>query len=382
MPPYRPYTCRYAQWGVAVCVILAAALQTFAAENDDLFSVRAEGYAEGVGPTVRAAAIADAQRQVIEQVIKSLVTINDMGPLRSILRNASAYIQRYDIIRQDQSGDAMRVEIDAFVLEKPLRQDVAATLFPRLPHPPKIQLLIGEKLPNDEIVAVPDAGLAETVLRDGLNKLKLETAGSETLEKTFSQKKLIEIVTGGVDAGQRFTLANQADAVAVGTAIVALEGNQAGNNVLRCRAVVTLNVFRGYDGKMMDSLTAAAVVSSMNPADGADQAVRDACTKLVHDAAVTAILAVLSSQASDAVVITIERPSERIRIDELITRLEMELHLENIEELYYSEDRARIRVPYDGPIAHLVDILTQVKYAGKSLQPSRVVGRDMSLEFK
>jgi hypothetical protein len=381
MPPFPPDTRRRILRG-AVLVFFALRCASAHAGEEELFSVRAEGYADGIGAGARDAAVANAKREVVEEVIKSLVVSGDLEPLRPMLRNAANYIQRCEVIRADQSGDSTRVEVEAYVLEKALRQDVAALTFPRLPQPPHVLLLVGEKLPRDQIVAVPDAGLAETVLREGLERLKLQVAGSETLGQTFTQAQLIETVTGGVEAGQRFTLANNADAVVVGAAVVTVEGSDAGNNVRRCRATAELRIYRGYDGKMMDSLTASAVVGSLSPEEGSDQAVRDVCAKLVNETAVSAILTVLGTQASDAVVLTLDNPGSRQRFEELVTRIEVELHLDEIEELYYSDTRARLRVRYDGPIAYLVDVLSAGRYAGKKIEPQRVVGRDMTLRFE
>lgn len=378
----KAYIFRRIPWGAAMVILAALAWGAYSSDEEELFSVRAEGYADGTNSAARDAAIENAKREVVEEVAKSLVVSGDLEPLRPLLRRAANYIQRFELLRQDRTGDATRVEIDAYVLEKLLRQDVAAMMFPRLPEPPHVVLLVGEQLPDDKIVAVPDAGLAETVLREGLTGLKLSVSGAEGLGKLFTQAQLIEIVTGGVEAGQRFTLANQADTVVVGTAVVTVEGNETGDSVYRCRATVNLRVYRGYDGKMMDSLTAAAVVSSAKPEEGGDQAVRDACTKLVRETAVSAILAVLGTQASDAVVITLENPGERRFFDELVTHLEVSLNLDTIEELFFSNTRARVRVPYDGPMAYLTDLITSGTYGGKKLEPLRVVGRNMTFTFQ
>lgn len=351
-------------------------------EDDGLFTVRMEGHAEGVGFAARQTAIENAKHEVVVKVLEAIVASGDLEPFRALLRNASRYIASYDLLRHDPSDDATRVEIDAQVREAALRRDVAAIMLPRLPQPPTVLLLVGERIGADCIVAAPDLGVSETVLREGLAKLGLKVQGAAAAGEYYSQAQLIEIVTGDVELGGRFARGSLADAVIIGTAVTDIEEGPAGTNVQRNKAAVSLRVFRGVDGNMTEALTATAAVYSLDPTEGGEQAVQDACAKLVGDAAVAAIITVLGIQTANQVLVSVEGPRSRDCLAPIIATLEGDSAIEAVDELYFSEKLARLRVTYDGPMSHLVALLTPGPYCGRTLGVRHVVGRTITVAFE
>lgn len=377
MPSAHRRTLRRSVSCAAALVFLTLPL----AAEEDIITVRVEGRADGVGLSARNAAIANAQTEALEAVLHSMLASADLNPLQPILRNAPKYIRSYDLLRADTLENVIRVEMDVHVREKPLRQDVAAIMLPRLPTPPKILLLMGEQIGNDRTVAVSEHGIAETALRTGLEKLHQDVCGAEALDKLYKQVQLIDIVNGDVETCGKFARASLCDVVIIGTATTTTEQTAPGSNMLRSRATVTLRAFRGSDGKMTDSLTATAAVHGANIRESGEQAVQDACEKLTAEVVVAAALTILSTQTADAVILTVERPGSHERLNEVVKALEGMEHVSQIEELFYSDDLARLRFKYDGPMSHLVRELTSRDYAGEELRVQRVVAREMVLAF-
>ncbi len=376
--PY-PKGASSALLGGAVCLV--AVFSCWAVGEEELLTVRAEGVAEGTGASAREMALESARKDAVEQVLRSLVATEDITPLRAILRHASRYVRSHELLRTGRDGGQTVVEADVRVLVKPLQYDVAVTMLPRLPSPPKVLVVVGERVGSDKIVAVPDFGIGETALRKGMKNQRLDLSGTDVLGDRFNQAQLIEAVTGGIETGRRFTVANRADVVMLGAATTTAEPETDGTNVHICRAEVHLCVFRGFDGKMTDDLVSVATVRSANVDEGSELAVEDACEKLVGDAVVAAVLTALGTQQSDAVLLTVERPGSRTRFGALVVRIETEFYVGDVEELHYSEDIARVRVPYDGPMAHFVDVLSAYAYDGVKFEVQRAVGREMVVSF-
>ena len=352
-----------------------------ACAEDDTFSVRMHGYAEGVGFAAREKAIENAKSEVVTAVLQSLVASGDLQPLRPILRNAGSYVVSYDLLRHDVEEGATTVEIDAHVLEKPLHRDVATVMLPRLPRPPTILLVVGERIGDDRIAAVHDYGAAEATLIEAMEKLGLSVSGSASVEAHYNHSQLVEIVNGGVEPAQRFARGSLADVVVIGQAVTEVQGDPAGGSLIRNRATVNLRIFRGADGKMTDAFTAVAAVLSQDPLEGGEQAIRDAGAKLVGDITVATVLTVLGAQASDNVLIEIENPGSRERIAAVVAFLEAGANVASVEQLLWSESFARLQAVYPGPMSLLADSLESGTYEGARLQIRRVVGRRMELRF-
>ena len=165
--------------------------------------VRMSAEAEGVGASAKKMAIELAQQQIITEVIQSLTNSTDLAPFRGLLRQASAYIARYDLLRNDISGTMTQVEIDAQVREKPLRQDIAAIMLPRLPRHPNILLLLAEQTESTAAVQA-GWGPAARTLDEGLKKFGFSVAGLESLGGVYSAERLGQVIGGGVEEGSRF----------------------------------------------------------------------------------------------------------------------------------------------------------------------------------
>lgn len=350
--------------------------------DEEVLTERVEGFADGVGLAARAQAIRNAQEEVIEKLLRSMVASGDLAPFRAILRSAPAYVRGYDLLTHRAAGDTTRIEIDAHVPLRPLQQDVAAIMLPRLKDPPSVLLVIGEQIGDDQMLGVPDFGIAETSLRKSLENLRIEVAGVDSLGTVYSHTQLIEVVNGDVQKGQDFALANAHDVTVIGTAKTTLEAGAPGTNVSRVQAAILLRVHRRGDGKLMETLSDTAAVSGTDAMTIGEQAVQDACTALLAPVAVAAVLSVLGSPAPDKVVLVAAHPGTRERLDALKYLLESEGYADEIEELLFAPELARLRFRYDGPMLPLVNLIGAHLYAGQILEVQSVVDREMHLEFR
>ena len=214
-------------------VLIGAAAMLAHAEDAEVLTIRTEARAEGTGFTAKTKAIARAQENAIGQLLGRMAPQVDPQLMEPIFREAARYVDSYDLLRQDTLDDATKVEIDAHIAARPLQQDLAGIVLPRLPEKPTVVLLLGEQLVGDKIVAVPDEGTAEVALRTGMRKLGLNVNSSSELSQAYQQSDLIEILAGGVAGGARFAQENLCDAAIVGTGVCVLEPNAFGTNVSR-----------------------------------------------------------------------------------------------------------------------------------------------------
>lgn len=365
---------------IAACAIVYLSASLVAAAEEDIITVRMDGHAEGVGREAREAAIANAEMEVLIAVLKSMVASGDLAALNPILRNAPRYIRNYDMLRNDAVDEKTSVEIDAHVLERPLQQDVAALMLPRLVRPPRVLLLLGEKIGEDRIVAVPDSGVAETALREGVAKLGLEVTGSEVVSAYYTQAQLIEAVQGDVESAGAFVRGTLYDVVVIGTAITEPETTPDGFTVVRNRATVSLRVFRGADGKMVDALSAKAAVHGVELTDTGEQAVADACAKLIGDVTVACVIAVLGVRPDDYVLFILANPGARDGLQALVDAIRAFPEVSQVEELLYTPQLARYRIAYRGPMPPLVDFLRRQPCGGSKLMIKTVVAREITAD--
>lgn len=362
--------------------VLISSVAALAAEAPVQLTVRSTGYAEGVGYGARERAINDARQRALVEVIQSYMGTDDLQLFRPILRNAAAYVPVYDLLRHDQAGQDTRVEIDAYVQEAPLQRDIATIMLPRLPEKPRVLLVIGEQIADDAILAVPDFGAAEVALAEALKEKGLEVSGANTLEKLYSQEQLIKLVQGGVEEGSKFARENTAHVVVVGTAKSAYLQEKEEVNMKKNTAQVRLSIYRGSDGKMVDDAFAEAVVHAADPFEGGEAAVQDACRKAQANVITAAAMAVLSTQATDNMLITILHPGNTSRLDAFTTMLAKVQGAGKPQVLYFSEALARVSLPYDGPTGALVDAVAEFKFEKQGLDVTRVLKKDMEVVFK
>ncbi|MBI1317963.1 MAG: hypothetical protein GC168_03305 [Candidatus Hydrogenedens sp.] len=364
--------------GAALFLCLAAG----AAQEPVELTIRATGYAQGVGYTSRDRAVLDAKQKALVEFLRAMVASEDLKLFRPVLRSTEQYIPRHDLLRTDEVDGDTRVEIDAYLMEAPLHRDIAAIMLPRLPEKPRVLLLIGEQMEEDPMLAVPDFGTAELALKKYLDDKGLETRGADTLEDTVPYPRLIEVVNGGIEEGSAFALGCPDHVVVVGSAVSASAGGDDTAAMKTNAARLTLNIYRGADGKLMDDVVCDAIVHSTDPHTGGIAAIQDACGKAQGSVITAAVLAVLSTRASDQVLVTVLHPQTQEHLNAVIQAIETHPSAGRVEQLFFSPTLARLALPYEGPMGDLSDYLSTITIAGRPLEVTRVLQREMELTLK
>jgi hypothetical protein len=136
-------------------------------------------------------------------------------------------------------------------------------------------------------------------------------------------------------------------------------------------------VVRTADGSIISSPSVDAVVHGADPVEGGDQAVRDACDKVVNDVIASCAFGMVRADPSKDVIMTIEGLGGTDRLDAMVRAIKGYPSVRGVQTVYASERTARLRVDYTGPIAPFVDRLTATRFPGFSVQPQTVVDRDM-----
>jgi hypothetical protein len=334
-----------------------------------------------VGLTARKLAIEDAQRQVLSDVLDSMVGEGDKTPFHALLRQSARYISRYDLLLTSVSGQTTEVEIDAHVLERPLRHDVAAIMMPRLPRKPSVAMLIAEYIGPDAAAGGPTFDIGEAVFKERVKELGFSLTGVHELLNQFDIQELLAVANGDIEHAVHFARANKSDVVIIGSATAEHEPIQTDSNMFRNRVTVTLRVFAGADGKMMDTLTAQSVVQSVDPMDGGKQAVQDACGKLASEFVVAVVLTMLSLEDESRVLMDVQQPGTESVLQELAQWIEQAPGTGTVEILHFSESEGRLAVEYVGAMADFSDWISGHRIENRKVEVIRCVKREMTVRF-
>lgn len=363
----------------AALAVLAASVALFDARAEGEFVLRMIGRAEGTGYTARHNALQAAKQEVIWEILKSKVaTGQKLQPYRVMVRNADAYIDRVTELHVDTDGGVTRVEIDAYVDIRALEQDLASTAKPRLAKPPVISCLIAEQDENG-LISISEDGVTERALVAGLDKLELDARSHTELTVQYSDADLHEVLTGDIERAAAYARETLADAVVIGIVQVERESDQDQSGTAKTRAALEVRVFRGSDGDLLEVFARSAAITGNDPESCRAEASGDVADKLLGDITVTTVLSVLSSQKRDEVLITLLNPGTQERIRLLLGLIEQDPGVHSVEEAYFSERSARIRVGYDGPMSHLVDLIRDKSFDGWVLEVREVIDREMNL---
>lgn len=349
--------------------------------QDETFTVRADARVDGVGLSAREAAVRAAERVVIERVLQSMVANGDLRPFRAILDNAPRYVPAYDLLRHDVLDTWTSVEIDAQVAEKPLRSDVAALALPLFPAPPTVLLLVGEQVGDDRIVSVPDNGYAETTLKDRLERMGLKVTGAKSLDPLYTQAALIGLVDGDREAQSSFVEGCLEDVVVVGTAVTT-HTPEPGGEVMRNRATLTLSVYRGGEAKLLDAFAISAAVLGTDPNEAGRQAVEDACAKMSGEVAVAAALAMLASQQSNAITVTVLAPESEAVLEDLAAQVLVQSGVDAVRALFITPELGRIRVSGEILLADLARAMEACVLPGHRITVNKAFGAQLEVAVR
>lgn len=358
---------------VTVWALTLAALAATEPPAGDVMRVHLEASAPGTGAAGRVAAVQKAQEEAVLQVVKTLTATDDLLMFRPLLDRAPAYMRSYEVLDQKQVGDATEVKLEAYILYKQLKRDLAALVLPLFPKPPKVVVVVdaGEGVEVDPSV--------EDNLAEAFRDAGVEVVDPSKVRAGLPDAELRARLHGDAEAAVRFAWENLADVAVVGEVKAVTEEPRAGSNVRANRATVLLRIIRGEDARTFDVQTAEALVHSRKAAEGRAMAVSDACDKIKDPALVSVVLAVAGAKGTPYVVVTVEGLGSEEQWQALCAWAKQCPDVEEAEPLHFSGTTGRLRLKYDGPMAPLVDALTEQEYPGFYLAPRQVIERDVVL---
>lgn len=359
--------------------MVAVALLGLAEPDSDVLRLRLEASAPGKGSEGRLAAIEKAKQEAVLQVVKSVTASDDILKFRPILDNASDYVQSYHVLEQARKDDLTELKLEAFVMEKKLKHDLADLVLPLFPRPPRVVVAVAEE-GSEGRSAYADA--IEGCIAQALTDAGLEVVKPTEVKARCSGAEAVARIKGEAETAVRYAWENLADVAIVGQLAVATEPTHEGSNIGLNRASLVVRIIRGDDARTFDAQTAEAVVNSREPDEGRTMAVADVGEKVKENVLVAAVLAAAGAKATPYVVLTIEGLKEATQMDELAARAKECPGVEDAETLHYGADAARMRIKYAGSVGPLVDTLTETPYSSFRLIPRQVIDRDMTLAVK
>lgn len=350
------------------------------AEDEELMKVRMTAEAPGIGVSSRGAAVQKAEQDIVRQTLDAALVLDDMTPLNGLIQQPGKYIRSTQLIRYDTTDTATKVEVECFINRKDLLKEAAATLLPRMGRPPAVLVLMAEQFGSAGVLDASRTGAAETALSKELRAAKLEVSDPAALRAGADTDALLAKIQGTLGSPAELAARTGAQSVILGEAVVNEGPTSASGNVHTLNAGVTIRIYRGSDGSLLDALSQEATVQSANPAEGAIGAIGDACAKLAKEAALYAVLAAVAPVKQDELIVTVEEPGERGRFDQVLRQAENAGGEGSVQEIFYTGDLARLRVKYAGKVSDFVDTILAQHYQGFTLEPRHVVQRDILLK--
>ena len=340
--------------------------------------LRMLGNAEGTGFAARHAALQDARQDVIWEILKTKIASGDLRPFRSMVRNADKYITRVVELHLDSEGGQTRVEIDAYVDIRAVENDLATLMLPRLATPPTVTCLIALEDEKGELF-LEEPGLAETTMVEGLKKLGIVPSTHLESSAQYAQEDLRAALTGDLEKAAAYVKETLADAVVLGIVRIERGPDLDQGGTAKTRATLDTRIFRGSDGDLLEVFARSAAITGKDATACQEEAITDTATKMLGDITVTTVLSVLSTQKKDEVLITVHNPGSRSRVEALMGLLGQDTAVNSIEESFFSERLARLRVGYEGPMAYIVDQISSHAYENWTVEVQQVIGREMNL---
>ena len=372
---------RMIPFGLLAIPILLHSSLLCAQPEDGFIDVRIEAKAPGTGMDARLAATRTAQDEIIEQVLKTALAVDDPSVVKTILDKKDIYLRSTQLLRYDTVENETRVEVQCSVNRNQILRDAAAIMLPRMPAQPKVMVLVAEQVAPDKPATASEAGTAEREIAKALRKASFEVVDNASVRASHAGPELLQAIQGDLEAAGAFARKGFAEAVVLGQAVAMPKSPGSSQAVPKISGKVTLRVFRARDGKCIDTITQEAAVHSADPVEGAAAALEDACAKLNEDVVVLCFMAVVGEHPRDELVITLEEPGTRARFDAFTKTLADATDPQTLEVLFYSDHLARVRVRYAGAMVPLMDTLTGKTYDNWGLETRRALERDVTLHF-
>jgi hypothetical protein len=346
------------------------------AAEHDIVQMTVQGEAPGTSPAAYQAALVNAQREAILQILETTLSAEEFALAKPLVANPDAYILAAEVRERSRISGATRVKLDLTINETALKFDLAKLLLPHFEEDVRVLVLIAESLDGTPARVKAD-GIAQEKINTYLTEGTLAVAEPAEVVPHYAPQELADRVETTPEALAQLARENLADVVVAGTARVAVE-QSGGANLLRNVATLELRIVTAHDGKLHGAYTMDSAVQAGEVATGAALAVADAAEKLQRRVFITAANAALRAVPADGVVLTITGLDEN-EFDILVAWLRERHGEEGVMPLHFAPTRARIRIDYGGSMAAFMDAITAQKFPGFRLDTQSAFGRAADL---
>ena len=216
---------KYKNWYCALVIFSVIACSVSFGEEQEVVS-------EGVGDMgsasmaiARDAAIEDALRRAVEQVVGTFISSESMVSNYTLLYDrvyskSSGYVRTYKILDEKKTEDLYVVRINAKVGRDGISGDLQTIgLLISRKHNPRIMVIMGESIAGSELEIHEGQSVSETTFIEQFLSKGFKVVDSEMAKKTTERNQMFHALEGDEVLAAKIGLQYDAEVVIVGKAI-------------------------------------------------------------------------------------------------------------------------------------------------------------------
>ena len=347
-------------------------------ENTETIRIRTEGYAEGPSYLARQMALAEAQKNAIEQYLLSILSEEYLKYLSPLLNKASQYLKSYKILNENTVNDKSTVELDVELDDELINKDVTTLLIPRVTDLPKISIYIidSHHHPDNKYT---EAVNSYDVMEKKLVNLKFSIQKSN-IEINFKKSEIIQLIEEGLNGKKKMAMSQDSDVFVLGINQYELLGDLSNNHVQKVRCNLTVELFQVSDGKLLDAFSVSASVQGKDLTEAKKQSAEDCALKSIQRVITCSFLSTLKNKKNTKDVnLYFDGFKDKKMIQKVIDYLETVTYGSNTQLILETINRTKYILMFDGPIVHLIDSIYNNPQLKNKIVVKKVIDRDIYL---
>ncbi|HOV32414.1 MAG TPA: hypothetical protein PLX23_03525 [Candidatus Hydrogenedens sp.] len=353
----------------------------FGDESVEAIRIRAEGYAEGPSYLVQQMALGEAYRNAIEQYLLSILPDKYLKYLNPLLNKSSLYVKSSKVLNENTTNDKSIVELDVEIDDESINRDATTILIPYVSELPTISILMinlnnKETKNKNELVAIN----SYEVIKQKLNNLKFTVQGIKLRKNDTSDENILNLISQGLDGKKKLAMAQDTDIFILGVNQYETIGEFSDNQMGKIRCLLTLEIFRVEDGKLIDAFTTTSAVQSKDYKEGQTQSAEDCALKSIQKIITCSFLGTLKKEGNSSdIYLYFEEFENKKLIQDVINFLETITYGCKTELVSDTKNRVKIRFLYDGPIVYIVDSISNNPQFKNNIIIQKVIERKIFL---
>lgn len=363
---------------LSFCIIISVLIGTQGEENPESIRIRSEGYAEGPSYLVRQIALAEAQRNAIEQYLLSLLSEEYLKYLNPLLNKASLYLKSFKILNENTTNDKSFVELDVELNDELINKDVTTFLIPYVTDLPRVSIYIIDlhNFPDNQYT---EAVNSYEVMKNKLTNLRFSTQKCD-VEKNFNKSEIIQIIKEGLEGKKKIAMSQDADIFVLGVNQYELLGDLPDNQMKKVRCNLIVELFRVSDGKLLDAFNVSAAVQGKDLSEAQKQSSEDCAFKSVQRIVTCSFLFTLNHKKNTKDInLYFDGFSDKNLIKKVTDYLEAVTYGGKTELIFETPKRTKYILMFDGPIVHIVDSIYNNPQLKNKIVIKKVIDRDIYL---